>query len=126
MTTIMTTSERAIIIEPDWGKIKEVKMKLGVLKKKKIMVANICCLNDKFLKIKELTDKLKYLKIFHDGKEEDFNNMISVFGMRERNDVMYIKGGLENRSIADCYQQYFFKTFPFTISRREESFGQEL
>ena len=116
MATIMTTSEKAIIIEPDWERIKEVKMKLGKLKRKKIMVASICCLNDKFLKIKELTDKLNYLKIFHDGREEDFNNMLSVFELRERNDVMYIEGGLDNRSIADCYQKYFFKTFPRTFS----------
>ena len=60
MATIMTTSEKAIIIEPDWERIKEVKMKLGKLKRKKIMVASICCLNDKFLKIKELTNKLNY------------------------------------------------------------------
>ena len=116
MATIMTTSERAIIIEPDWEGIREAKIKLGVLKKRKIIIASIRCLNDKFLKIKELTDKLNYLKIFHDGREEDFNNMLSVFELRERNDVMYIEGGLDNRSIADCYQKYFFKTFPRTFS----------
>ena len=116
MATIMTTSERAIIIEPDWEGIREAKIKLGVLKKRKIIIASIRCLNDKFLKIKELTDKLNYLKIFHDGREEDFNNMLSVFELRERNDVMYIEGGLDDRSIADCYQKYFFKTFPRTFS----------
>ena len=127
MATIMTTSEKAIIIEPDWGKIKEVKMKLGGLKKKKIMVASICCLNDKFLKIKELTDKLKYLKIFHDGKEEDFNNMLLAFELRDRSDIAYTSI-FDNRSIADCYNKYVFKDFPSNvlISRREESYRQEL
>lgn len=128
MATIITTSERAIIIEPDWEKIKEVKIKLGKLKKKKIMVTSIHCLNDKFLKIKELTEKPSYLKIFHDGREEDFNNMLSVFELHERNDVMYIEGGLDNRSIADCYQKYFFKSFltATTVSMREDSMFQEL
>lgn len=116
--SFMTILGKAIIIEPDWKKIKEVKIKLGSLKKKEIMIASIHCLNDKFLKIKELTEKPSYLKIFHDGKEEDFNNMLSVFEIQERKDkdVMYINGAFDNRSIADCYQKYFFKFFPRTFS----------
>ena len=76
---------------------------------------NIHCLNNQFLnndflQIKELIEKSNYLKIFHDGKKEDVDNMIFAFSLRERCDINYIEGVLDKRNIADCYNKYILKT----------------
>jgi len=136
---IVYTSHTAIIIEPNWKKVEEVKTKLGKLKERKIIVVNVHdlgrqFLNNKLTPIKELKELINnpcyfnYLKIFHDCTEEDFNAMLSAFSLHERNDLRYIGGELGKRNIADCYNEYFFKYFlsNVLISNREESYGQEL
>jgi len=117
----------AIIIEPNWREVEKVKITLGRLKKKKIIVINIHCLSDKFLKIKELISNLNdgYLKIFHKGKEENFNNMISTFSLHGRSDIVY-RDSLDSRSIADCYNEYIYKSIPVTFSMREGTRFQKI
>mgnify|MGYP001568521724 FL=1 len=139
MATIMTTSEKAIIIEPDWARIKEVKMKLGKLKKRKIIIVNIHNIARQFLnnesilieKLKELINSpnyLNYLKIFHDCTKEDFNGMLLAFSLHGRDDLKYIGGELKERNIADSYKEYVFKDFHSNslISKKEGSYKEEL
>ena len=136
---IVYTSHTAIIIEPNWKKVEEVKTKLGKLKERKIIVVNIHDLSRQFLnneltpieKLKELINNpcyINYLKIFHNCKEEDFSAMLSAFSLHGRDDLRHITGELGNRNMADCYNEYFFKHFPSNvlISNREGTYGQEL
>ena len=135
----MTIPFGAIIIEPSWKKVKEIKIKLGKLKERKIIIVNIHDLTRQFLnnelilieKLKELInnpDYLNYLKIFHDCTKEDFNGMLLAFSWHERDDLKYIIGDLEKRNLEDCYREYIFKDFHSNplISKREGSYKEEL
>ena len=136
---IVYTSHTAIIIEPNWKKVEEVKTKLGKLKERKIIVVNIHDLSRQFLnneltpieKLRELindSNYSNYLKIFHNCTKEDFDGMLLAFSLYERDDVDYISGELGFRNIADCYNKYFFKDFPSNVlvSKRDGSYGHEL
>ena len=134
---IVYTSHTAIIIEPNWKKVEEVKTKLGKLKERKIIVVNVHdlgrqFLNNKLTPIKELKELINnpcyfnYLKIFHDCKEEDFSAMLSAFSLHGRDDLKHISGELGNRKMADCYNEYFFKLIPTTVSMKEGLRFQEL
>ena len=139
---IVNVPHTAIIIEPNWKKVEEVKIKLGKLKKRKIIIVNIHDLARQFLnnelilieKLKELINNpnylnyLNYLKIFHDCTEEDFNGMLSAFSLHERDDLKYIGGELKERNIADRYKEYVLKNLhsPSLISKREGSYKEDL
>ena len=135
----MTIPFGAIIIEPSWKKVKEIKIKLGKLKERKIIIVNIhdltrqflnneLILIEKLIKLINNPDYLNYLKIFHDCTKEDFNGMLLAFSLHGRDDLKYIGGELEERSIRDCYNEYVFKDFPSNslISKREGSYKEEL
>ena len=135
----MTIPFGAIIIEPSWKKVKEIKIKLGKLKERKIIIVNIhdltrqflnneLILIEKLIKLINNPDYLNYLKIFHDCTKEDFNGMLLAFSLHERDDLKYIGGELKERSIRDCYNEYVFKDFPSNslISKREGSYKEEL
>ena len=135
----MTIPFGAIIIEPSWKKVKEIKIKLGKLKERKIIIVNIhdltrqflnneLILIEKLIKLINNPDYLNYLKIFHDCTKEDFNGMLLAFSWHERDDLKYIGGELKERSIRDCYNEYVFKDFPSNslISKREGSYKEEL
>lgn len=136
---IVYTSHTAIIIEPNREKAKEVKIKLGKLKERKIIIVNIHYLSRQFLnnelipieKTKELINNpryLNYLKIFHDCPKEDFDAMLLAFSLHERDDLKHISGELEKRNITDCYNEYIFRDFSSNvlISKREGSYKEEL
>lgn len=137
--TIIAISHTAIIVEPSWKKVKEIKIKLGKLKERKIIIINIhdltrqllnneLILIGKLIKLINNPDYLNYLKIFHDCTKEDFNGMLLAFSLHERDDLKYIGGELKERNIADCYNEYIFKDFPSNvlISKREGSYKEEL
>lgn len=110
---MVTLKIKARIVEPNFDRFKEVKKVLGRLRKAKIVIINIWCINNQnlFLKIKKLINDQNYLKIFHGGNEKVFDNMVISFCLQNRKDIVYVNDELERRKLADCYQKYTFKSF---------------
>lgn len=98
----------AIIIDSDENRANNVKRILKGAGIKNIAIIDICCLNSQFAQIKELLMvNHTYLKIFHSGSEENFNNMIKVFNLENRKDLAYVNTKLNTRDIVIHYWRHF-------------------
>ena len=115
----MTVSDlkAVIIIESNWVNARKVKKILGKMTQMNIAIIDIWCLNNtkKFIEIKKLLNEDSRLKIFHGGSETIFNDMVRLFSLKDREDVVYISY-LQSRAIANLYQEHIFKPFPPSLS----------
>lgn len=116
----------AVIIEPNFQKIIEVKRILGKLSRLRIAIINMYCFNNNFLEIRSLLKDDTCLKIFHGGSETNFNNMVESLSAKDRKDVKYIKDKLGSKNVAKCYLNYLFQPFTPTVSLHLSSVFEEL
>ena len=130
---IATASKKGtvIVIDPDEDKAREVKETLE-RSMEKIAIINTKCLTVRMQEINELMHDIDYQKIFYGCNMSFFNKMVEDFNLNFKDgEVAYIGWRPDISKIVINYWNYFWKNkgfeiFPPTISRREESFGQEL
>ena len=114
----MTVSDlKAVIVESNWIKYYKTKKVLGKMNQMNIAIIDIWCLNNikKFVEIKKLLNGNSRLKIFHGGNETIFNDMVRLFALEKRDDVVYAMC-LESRIVAHLYQKHIFKPFTPSLS----------
>ena len=128
----MTTLEKdtVIVIDPDEEKAEETKKTREV--NGKIAIINTKCLALRRQEINELMHDTDYQKIFYGCNMSFFNKMVEDFNLNFKNgEVAYIGWRPDISKIVINYWNYFWKkkgsgVFQSTVSRKEESFGQEL
>ena len=129
----MTTLEKdtVIVIDPDEEKAEETKKRLEK-SMEKIAIINTKCLALRRQEINELMHDTDYQKIFYGCNMSFFNKMVEDFNLNFKDgEVAYIGWRPDISKIVINYWNYFWKkkgsgVFQSTISREEESFGQEL
>ena len=124
---IATVSKKGmvIVIDPDEDKAREVRETLE-RSMEKIAVINTKRLSLRFSEINRLMGDGAYWKMFYGCGSMSFEKIVARFNLK-LGEVTYLGWKL---SIPEIEKHYWkkkgFEVFPPTISRREESFGQEL
>lgn len=120
---IVTASKKGtvVVIDPDESRAEEAReMLTGSMKN--IAVINTKCLSLRPKEIDELVSDGNYRKVFYGCSADFFNKMVE--GLNSKNgEVIHIGWKLDISKIVIYYWKGIFQP---TVSRQEESFGQEL
>ena len=125
MTTIAIEKNAVIVIDPDKEEAEKVR-KMLCRSMKNIAAINTRCLITRRKEIEELMNDGNYQKVFYGCSENFFNRIVESFNSK-KGEVKYHGWQLDIPKIGIYYwKKHDFGVFPPTISKREESFGQEL
>lgn len=114
-----------VVIDPDEDKAREVRETLE-RSMEKIAVINTKRLAPRFGEINRLMGDSTYWKMFYGCGSRSFEKIVASFNLK-LGEVTYLGWKLSIPEIESHYwKKKGFEVFPPTISRREESYGQEL
>ena len=125
MTISISKENEVIVLDPDEKKAERTR-KLLDKSMKNIAVISTMCLHGRRKKITGLMNDADYDKMFY-GCDVKFFNKNVVERFNSKGEVIHLGWKLNVFEIMRYYwHKKGFEIFPPTISRREESFGQEL